>query len=317
MKIRKNLSSYDHIFGPVPSRRLGVSLGVDLMLPKTCSMDCVYCECGRTTHLVQKCREYVPTEVIKEELGRYLRERPQLDHVTFSGSGEPTLHQGIGEIVDFIKEKFPDYAVALLTNSSMMPKKDVRKRIADVDVVVASLDAASPEVFRRINRPHPLLDIDRIIDGLAAFRENYTNQLWVEIFVVPGLNDNDEEVARLQEALKKINPQRIHLNTLDRPGTEGWVKPASPDLMATIRKAFHNSDIIEYNLPNASKQAVKNGCPQQILGTLRRRPLTAEDVSRMTGLAFSEVCRQLDLLLEMGEIEKQEMLRGTFYKLTR
>ena len=144
---------YKTLFGPVPSRRLGISLGVDLVRHKTCSLDCVYCECGATTRLTTKRREYVSVDRVKEELAVYLSRHEKIDYITFSGSGEPTLNDGIGDVMHFLKSDYPQYKIALLTNSTLFDHSEVRRQIKDADVVMASLDAATKTRFRQVNRP--------------------------------------------------------------------------------------------------------------------------------------------------------------------
>lgn len=192
-----------YIFGPVPSRRLGLSLGVDLMPHKTCSLDCIYCECGETTHLTLTPKEYVPLADVKQELTSFLAESPSLDFITFSGSGEPTLHSGIGEMASFIKTKYPRYKLALLTNGTLLGREDVRDRLLDIDVVVISVDAATRPVFRKINRPHPGLVLEDIVSGLVAFRKVFKKNLWAEVFLVPEVNTSREELSRVREALNR------------------------------------------------------------------------------------------------------------------
>ena len=158
---------YKHVFGPVPSRRLGISLGVDLVPSKTCSLDCIYCECGSTTHLTVKRKEYVPTLDVIEEIRQCLDQAPELDYVTFSGSGEPTLHKGLGRIASFIKQNYPNYNLALLTNGTLFYQEDVRRDASGTDLVIASIDAGSQEGFSRINRPHPSLTVPDMVKGFG------------------------------------------------------------------------------------------------------------------------------------------------------
>ncbi|MBU2522210.1 MAG: radical SAM protein, partial [Proteobacteria bacterium] len=244
--------SYKYIFGPVPSRRLGLSLGIDLMPHKTCTLNCVYCECGRTTNLTLKCKEYIPTELLQEELKDFLSRNPKLDFITFSGSGEPTLHTGIKEIINFIKKDYPKYKIALLTNSTLFFQPDNRKRIAGVDMVIASLDAASEENFKKINRPHPELELSRIIEGLVSLRKEFAKQLWMEVFLVPGINDKKDELNKIKKALSPIYPDKIQLNTLDRPGAESWVKPASQKDLLDAASYLNSADVIKNpdSMPN-------------------------------------------------------------------
>ena len=236
-----------YIFGPVPSRRLGMSLGVDLMPHKTCSLNCVYCECGKTTNLTIEDREYAPTDEVIEELSRFLSQKPEIDHITFSGSGEPTLHSGIQDIITFVKTNHPDYKVALLTNGTMFFNPRIRKRVLDADIIIASVDAGSVDGFRKINRPHPDLDLTVIIDGIAALRKEYKHRLMIEIFIIPGVNDTQDEVAWIREALRKIGEVDIFLNSLDRPGAENWVLPADKKILAGIKDSIYKSDIIQHS----------------------------------------------------------------------
>jgi len=164
---------YKYLFGPVPSRRLGISLGVDLVPHKTCSLNCVYCECGRTTILTDERKEYVPTEMVLSELNHFLTTNPRLDFITFSGSGEPTLHSGLGNVIKFIKKNFPKYQVALLTNGTLFYSPNIREEVKQVDVILPSLDAASEEVFHKINRPVRGLKVQKVIDGLVQLRTEF------------------------------------------------------------------------------------------------------------------------------------------------
>ncbi|NMA10994.1 MAG: radical SAM protein, partial [Methanomicrobiales archaeon] len=226
--------AYRHLFGPVPSRRLGVSLGVDLVPQKTCAYNCVYCECGRTTDLTCERREYVPTGRVIAELDDFLAKGPDLDYVTFAGSGEPTLHSGIGEIIAFIKDRHPRYRVAVLTGSALLADPDVRAALMRADLVVPSLDAVSEEVFSRINRPSPGITAERVLAGLLDFAREYPGEVWLEVFIVPGINDTEEEIRLLKDAVAAINPHRVQVNTLDRPGTDIRVRPAAPGRLARI-----------------------------------------------------------------------------------
>jgi len=150
---------FKHLFGPVPSRRLGISLGIDLVPYKTCTANCVYCECGKTTNLTIERKEYIPTDEILNELDVYLKQAPDLDYITFSGSGEPTLHSKIGEIINFLKKNYPQYKVAVLTNGTLLFHKELRDELKNADIIKPSLDAGSDEIFKKIKRPHENLNL--------------------------------------------------------------------------------------------------------------------------------------------------------------
>ncbi len=230
--------NYKHLFGPVQSRRLGISLGIDLVGAKICSLDCVYCECGSTATLTLERQEYVRADAIIGELKDYLKSRPKLDFITFGGSGEPTLNTGFGRVVRFIKESYPEYPCALLTNGTLFYLPDVRRDALPFDLVLPNLDAVSNTAFARLNRPDMELDNGRIIEGLVAFRKEFKGPIWLEVFIVPGINDNDAELKLLKEAALKINPDRVQLNSLDRPGACDWVAPATGDHLRAIARSF-------------------------------------------------------------------------------
>jgi wyosine [tRNA(Phe)-imidazoG37] synthetase (radical SAM superfamily) len=189
---------HKHLFGPVPSRRLGVSLGVDLIPLKTCSLDCVYCECGKTTRLTVERKEYIPVDRVIAELEVYLRNNPPLDFITFAGSGEPTLNSGLGNVISYLKQNFRQYRTCLLTNGTLFTDPEVRAEAAAVDLIIPSLDAATEDTFNRLNRPEISLDCTAIINGLEQLRSEYKGEIILEIFIVPGLNDTELEPLVLQ-----------------------------------------------------------------------------------------------------------------------
>ncbi|MBN1167306.1 MAG: radical SAM protein [Methanospirillaceae archaeon] len=227
-------NSYSHLFGPVLSRRLGRSLGVNLVPKKTCNYDCVYCECGPTTCLTAIRREYVPVHAVISELNRFLEQNPILDHITFGGYGEPTLNEGIGRIAEHLAVEYPRYRTALLTNGALFSDATVRNDVCEIDILLPSLDTVTDEVFSVINKPVPPITADTVITGLEALRDEYNGEIWLEIFIIPGLNDTAEEIEGLHEALARIRPDRVQLNTLDRPGVAGWVVPAAQSHLELI-----------------------------------------------------------------------------------
>ncbi|MBZ4687427.1 MAG: Radical domain protein [Clostridiales bacterium] len=233
-----------YLYGPVSSRRLGRSLGVNIMPHKTCSLDCIYCECGKTTNLTLERKEYTPTAEIINELAAYLKEKPQLDYITFSGSGEPTMHSGIGEIISFLKENFPQYKVAVLTNSTLLNDPQVREDIKNADLIVPSLDGVSKEVFHKIDRPHENVSIEEIVSGIRKLKEISSGDIWLEIFIVPGVNDTPEELKLFKEILEKINVTKVQLNSLDRPGIVDWLKPADKEHLKKIAAYLGNVEIV-------------------------------------------------------------------------
>jgi wyosine [tRNA(Phe)-imidazoG37] synthetase (radical SAM superfamily) len=309
--------AYRYLFGPVPSRRLGISLGIDLVPHKTCSFNCIYCECGQTTDLTCERREYVPTDRVIAELDDFLATAPDLDYVTFAGSGEPTLHSGIGEIISFIKDRYPRYRVAVLTNSALFTDPDVRAALMRADLVVPSLDAVSEEVFVKINRPSPGITAGQVLEGLLDFAREYTGEVWLEIFIVPGVNDTDKELRLLKDAVIAIEPDRVQVNTLDRPGAEDWVRPASPEAIERIAATLGgNAGAIGVAYAGRTLPPKTKDIGETILATIRRRPCTPRDLATLLGIRPTEVAKHLRVLEAEGLIEAVEEKRGVFYRPT-
>ena len=307
---------YKYLFGPVPSRRLGISLGVDLVPHKTCSLNCVYCECGRTTNLTIEIKEYVPTKVVLSELSHFLDTQPKLDYITFSGSGEPTLHSGIGEIVRFLKDSFPFYKIALLTNGTLFYQQGLINDVKAVDLILPSLDTASDQIFRKLNRPARVLKIETIIDGLAELRSQFNGQIWLEVFIVPGLNDTKNEIDQLKKAIQRFKPDKIQLNTLDRPGTDSWVEPAAKETLENIASRLNWQTEIIANFQKREQMAsYNNDIENAIFQTIKRRPCTVEDLSSTLGLHPNEINKYIETMLERCRISSVIMERGVFFKL--
>ena len=305
---------YRTLFGPVLSRRLGVSLGVDLVPHKTCTMDCVYCECGATTHLTMQRKEYVSVDRVKAELRRYLSHNEKIDYITFSGSGEPTLNDGIGEIIQFLKSDYPEYKVAVLTNSTLFDQLPAREQVKNADVVMASLDAGTDERFRQVNRPHPQLDLQGIVDGLSAFGKMFDGRLLLEYFAVGNVNDSDEELHRLKEIFQSIDAKGIVVNTLDRPGTQGWVCPVDSNRLRIISEFLGNAEVVKYPSCNLPVGGGRHGdLMARLVETVRRRPYTARDVSQIMGLDIETVTPMLDRLVASNRLVSKRMARGLFY----
>lgn len=307
---------YKHLFGPVPSRRLGISLGIDLTPQKACTLNCVYCECGKTDDLTLERKEYVPTAEVIDELRHYLTRHPELDAVTFSGSGEPTLHAGVGEIIGFLKREFPKYRVVMLTNSTLLHLPEVREALMPADLVVPSLDAVSEEVFRRINRPKQGLSSAGLIEGLTAFCDAFDHEVWLEVFIIPGINDTPEELALFRQVFERLRVDRIQLNSLDRPGAVDWIEPMPREnLMAIAHFLGDEIEVIGKPVLRHRCAAYSEDTSARILATIRVRPCTLEDLATSLDLDFLDAGKYLDVLLGDGIIEQHFGERGVFYRI--
>ncbi|MGD8369235.1 MAG: radical SAM protein [Desulfobacterales bacterium] len=291
-----------HLFGPVPSRRFGRSLGVDLTPYKTCSFDCVFCQLGRTTNKTLDRREYVPTEQVIEELRQWLAAGGQADYITLSGSGEPTLHSRFGEVIDAVR-RFGPMACAVLTNGTLLDQQSVREAAARADVVKISLSAWGSESFQRVNRPHEKLRFERLLDGMVRFRSVFDGQIWLEVFLLSGINDHPDDVVKLAALAERIGPDRIHLNTVVRPPAEPIAEPVSTDRLAMLCRLFRPAAevIAEVDICCDPKISIN---AETIFSMLQRRPCTSEQIAKGFGMHFNEVSKYLGYLVRSGRVRE-------------
>lgn len=294
-----------YLFGPVQSRRLGRSLGIDCIPYKTCNLDCPYCECGATTRQVAEREDWFPYETILAELCEWLSSHPPPDWITFAGSGEPLLYLGIGELARQLKA-LTDTRLALITNGLLFQDPAVRAEALQFDLVLPSLDAARDETFRIVNRPLPGVGIAEVIEGLVHFRQIFSRSIWLEIFIIPGVNDKEAELAALREAIRRIAPDRIQLNSLDRPGRDPALAKASPEQLEAVRRALDLPaiEIVSRGLTQAPADLLPEPeAEKRILMTLVRRPSTTEELVLASGLPLA----RLNLLL--GDMKRREQIR--------
>jgi len=308
---------YKNLFGPVPSRRLGMSLGIDLVPKKVCSLNCVYCEVGKTTKLTVDRLEYVKYDNVITELQQFMSSNPQIDYITFSGSGEPTLNSRIGDVLNFVKENYPNIKTAILTNGTLLFDKIVRTELLAADVILPSLDAASQAVFEKIDRPNSNLKIETYIQGLIDFRKEYKGKIWLEIFLLKDYNDSKEELDLLKKAILKIKPDSIQLNTLDRPGTVAGLVPLSKKELQQVVDYWNipNVEIIASAQQRTSVESYDGDIETAILETIARRPCTLDDLHNFLGIHVNEINKYLGTLEANQKIETVLILHSSFYFL--
>jgi len=308
---------YKHLFGPVPSRRLGMSLGIDLIPKKVCSLNCVYCEVGKTTKLTTNRMEYVKFDHVIAELKQFMSNNPKIDYITFSGSGEPTLNSRIGEVLNYIRKDYPDVKTAILTNGTLLFNQNLRKELLNADVILPSLDAASQSVFEKIDRPDSNLKIEAYIQGLIDLRKEYKGNIWLEIFLLKDYNDSKEELDLLKNTILKINPDSIQLNTLDRPGTVANLVPLSKNELQEIIDYWNlpNVEIISSVQDRTSIDSYSGDIETAILETIARRPCTLDDLHRFLGIHVNEINKYLGTLEAKNKIKTVNLDRGVFYEL--
>jgi len=319
-----------YIFGPVNSRRLGRSLGVDLFTDKICNLNCIYCEVGPTVRLTCERGEYTPTDEILAELETFFSRpgyKKDIDTVTITASGEPTLHAGLGGILSFLRNQV-DTRIALLTNGTTLDDETVRRQVSLADVVIPSLDAALPESFRRLDRPARCLDLEKIIEGLVAFSRQFDGQLWLEILFAEGINDDDRDLQALAEVIARMRLDRIQINTVARPPLESFARPLTKARLQEIGCFFQTRfadipvDLLAQGAPTVDVAGDQQRAEPvseritEIIEMLRRRPCTAADINKTFHLGGPEKVEQsLAPLVRSGQLSLRQYGDRKYYQV--
>lgn len=302
------------IFGPVPSRRLGFSLGVDIIPFKTCTFDCIYCELGKTDKKTVAPVDIIQPQEIIEELERTLSGTSlTLDYITITGSGEPTLHPQLGRIIEEIKKR-TSVPLALLTNGSLLFREEVLESVLKADVVVPSLDAPDEGVFQAVNRPHLSLNFEEVIKGLTRLGERNGPQVWLEVMLLRGMNDRPDQIEEIGRQIEKINPEKVQLNTVVRPPVEGYASPVTDQQLQTIKEILGpRVEIIAGPARNKS-QPVGKMLESKILELVSRRPCTAQDIAQSLGLSHEKTGALLQDMIRAKRIKVEVFDRQDFYR---
>lgn len=305
----------EHIFGPVRSRRLGFSLGVDLVPFKTCSLNCIYCQLGPTTHQTIERREYVTQDKVIRDLEEVLRQDITIDYITLSGSGEPTLNVQLGKIIAAIKE-MTDIPVAVITNGTLLHLESVRDELSTADVVLPSLDAVSQALFNAVNKPHPELTAAQMISGLKNFRKVFKGKLWLEIMLVKGVNDSPHEVRTMNEVLSTIECDKIQLNTVVRPAADTSLTPLTREELNRFKVLLgERCEVIAEGV--GEQKTSSTNIAEKIITVVGRRPLNLSEISDSLGIPQERATKMLQLLTQQGKIESLTYGSELYYQLKR
>jgi len=316
-----------YLYGPVPSRRLGLSCGIDIVPLKICTLDCIYCQLGKTAQTTIERKDYIPIEPVLAELKEALAEGLEADYITIAGSGEPTLNSRLGELIDGIK-KLTNIPIAILTNGTLLSRADVRADCSKADVVMPSLDAGDEQTFQRINRPNSVLSIEMLVSGLCAFRKEFAGQIWLEVFFVEGINTGIEQISRIKEAIELINPDKVHLNTAVRPTADPNITRLSAEKLheiagrlgpkcevvadfsparSSILSESKSEDMLEFH-------SVINRKAEALLSMLKRRPCSLNDICSSLGISRNEAIKHISDLQRQGIIQSEEKEGIIFFK---
>ena len=310
---KTNANQVGHIYGPVPSRRLGLSLGIDIVPSKVCTLDCVYCQLGRTTERSSERRHFFDVHTVLDELKTKLAKGVQADYITIGGSGEPTLNAQLGPLIDGIR-KLTDIPLAIITNGTLLHRPAVRAECAKADLVIPSLDAGDAAVFAAVNRPSPDISIEKLVSGLAQFREEYAGQIWLEVFLIEGVNTGPEAVAKIAAQIRCIRPDRVQLNSAVRPAAEKGIEAIARDRLADIARQIGDNCEIVGAAPASRHVPAVERTREDVISMLKRRPCSVEDLCTGLGIHPHEAAKYIGSLLAEEQIVAERRGETTYYR---
>lgn len=306
--------AYAHLYGPVPSRRLGRSLGVDIVPFKVCTYNCVYCQLGRTDATTRKRDAYISADEILSEVERKVNEPGfQADYLTLGGSGEPTLHSGLADIIAGIKN-ITTVPVAVITNGSLMDDPDVRKAVLGADLIMPSLDAPTAEIFARINRPDADVSFDSMVQGLTDLRNEFTGLIWLEVFFINGYNTSDEDLEAFQALFARLQPDKIHINTAVRPPAETDIAPLDAAALQRIKAILGDDAEIIVSVQTDSPQPAGTVTAESVLAYLERRPGSLADLAKGLNAEKEVLSALLAKLVDDGQAIGNKRRTETIYQ---
>jgi wyosine [tRNA(Phe)-imidazoG37] synthetase (radical SAM superfamily) len=314
-----------YLYGPVPSRRLGRSLGVDIIPCKVCTLDCLYCQVGRTTEKTIDRKPYVTADAVEAELRDLINRGLQADHISIAGSGEPTLNSNLGDIINRIKT-ITSIPVAVVTNGTLLNRADVRADCSLADVVLPTLNAADQQTFNKINRPHPDINLEKHISGLCNFRKEYSGQIWLEVFIVEPFNTSVEQIVGIKSIIGRINPDKVQLNSAVRPTAHAGIEKLTHEKLCAMAEMLgSNSEVIaDMHKPGAENKhhettsGDKNHAEEKLhtlFSMLKRRPCSLKDICSAMNLDQSEAFEYVTILLQNGQIVPEDKDGTIYYKI--
>ena len=302
-----------YIYGPVPSRRLGLSLGIDIVPAKVCTLDCVYCQIGRTTEKSTARRAFVDMQAVLGELKAVLAGGVRADYVTIGGSGEPTLNSQLGMLIDAIRT-LTDIPVAVITNGTLLYRAEVRAECAKADVVIPSLDAGDAAVFEAVNRPAPDISIEKLISGLAQFRDEFSGQIWLEVFLIEGTNTSREQIEKIGAHVQRIRPDKVQLNSAVRPAAEAGIEAINRDRLVAIAREIGDVCEIVGAAPESHADAGTLRTAEDVISMLKRRPCSIEDICAGLGIHRLEAAKHIGSLQSRGLVVSERQGNITYYR---
>ncbi|MDD4294570.1 MAG: radical SAM protein [Candidatus Omnitrophica bacterium] len=305
--------NFRYLYGPVPSRRLGLSLGIDIIPQKRCTFDCLYCQVGRTPKKTIKRFDYVNIGTLKAELAAIAKKDYKINFVTISGSGEPTLHNSLDRIIKAVKivmgKKTP---ICVITNGSLLYRRDVREELMSASVVMPSLDGATSKTFEKINAPYKSLDYFRIIDGLVRFRQEFPGKIWLEIMLMEGINDSVSEAHAFNELIDKINPDRVYVNLPIRPAARRIRIPNDEVIAAFMNVLGKRAKLVRNDITDIIA-CTADDYRDKITQYLKRRPASISDLLKVFNISENDLTVLLDKMEQAGVIIRKRSQQKEYF----
>lgn len=300
------------LFGPVQSRRLGRSLGLELVPRKVCTMDCIYCEVGKTNILTLERKPYYSWILIERAILKAKDMQESFDVLTLTGSGEPTLNLNFSKAI-YLAKTYLSKPIAVLTNSTLVTISEVREALACADLVLASLDAGNPETFKKINQPHPDINLSKIIEELKELRKIMKGELWLEVLLVKNVNDTEEELKALKNLIEEISPHKVQLNTVVRPPSYEKAKPLTLEELHEV--ALFLGEMAEVIFPRKiiEKKESLEDLEKRLVNYISRRPATLKELATAFGKGEPFLEEFINNLLKQGKILRKEYANQVFY----
>jgi len=301
-------------YGPVPSRRLGMSLGVDIVPPKICTLDCVYCQLGRTTRSSVEREDFVDIDAVLAEIKAKLDAGLKADFITLGGSGEPTLNSRLGDLIDGIR-RLTKIPVAILTNGTLFYRPDVRAECAKADMVAPSLDAGDVATFEAVNRPNRDITLEKLVSGLEQFRKEYSGQIWLEVFLIAGVNTDAEQIDLIKGLIERIRPDKVHLNTAVRPPAEPDVRAVPREVLDRIAGQIGGACEVVGEAPAGLSDRHEIRAEADVVSVLKRRPCTIEDICAGLGITRNEAVKHVAHLKEAGIVCSEQRGKVAYFHI--
>ncbi len=299
------MNTQTYIYGPVPSRRLGLSLGIDIVPYKTCTYDCIYCQLGRTTNKTIERKSFFDPNTVLQQIEQALGNNPELDYITFSGSGEPTLSKDIGILIEETK-RFANFPVVVLTNGSLLWDEQLQQELSLADVVIPSVDAVSENVWQKINKPSTQLDFHKVLEGIKSFADTYPDKTIVEIMLVKGINDDMAHLAETREFFDGMKIKMVQLNTVVRSPSEPYAEPVHEETLRMWKEQIHNVVPVEI-IGDFSRRALtarRKNIESAVVQLLSRRPCSIREMALSLGIHKNELLKYIAILEKEKKIMK-------------